>query len=59
MKMSYKTDTIKNQTMTTLKSLLHDYRDDDIIDNDSFAHVLYNDGTLLFYPDDVEKNQTA
>ena len=55
MKTYYKHDSIKNCTLTTLKSLVEMYRDDGYIDEDSAAHVLYKDGTILNYPDDVEQ----
>lgn len=55
MKTYYKNSTIKSRTLSTMKDLISMYRDDGYIDDDSHAHILYNDGTILHYPDDVEK----
>lgn len=55
MKTWYKNWSIKAGTMSMLKELIRQYREDNYIDEDSHAHVLYNDGTILYYPDDAEK----
>lgn len=47
--------TIKDCTLSTAKSLIKMFKEDGYIDEDSHMQILYNDGTLLSYPDEAEK----
>lgn len=55
MKFYYRHPTQRTNTLTCLKELVGMYREDGYIDEDAHAHVLYKDGSVLSYPDQVEQ----